>query len=292
MSSKPYYPLDNNNSKIEEIFGRNFLEKSRKDKLSVEESLEANEYLMEVLYGKELANLIKDRNYEKVKELYLSMYSSHILPREITQDINIDEVGIIMVRPETMGLCDKYEELISSKGLQIIFDKVIPISFEQYWILYQHGLIHYDCRYDFPTRTFNYVDNNCKMYVVTSSGNITIDGSISDYIRAFKGKHGRYTPNTLRGDIAYNGLKDYIAQKNTFVEEANIALDPIGMYRAITRGQVDYDRAHEVATLPLLFYAGQAVHTPEDSEIQRDFRALCTVEDANEIKAKVLQLKR
>lgn len=291
MSNISYYPLQENYGKILRIFGKDFLEKSMHDNLSVQESLEANNHLMDVIYGKELANLIRNRQYEKVKELYLPIYHKRVLSREVTQDININDIGIVLVRPETMGLCHEYEQMLKSKGLQIIFDKNMTIDFEQYWILYQHGLIHYDCRYDFPTRTFNYVDNSCKLYVIASNGSRNIDGSISNYIKTFRGKHGRYTPNTLRGDIAYNGLKEYCVDENTFTEETNIFLDPIGMYRAITRGQIDYDRSHEVATLPLLFYAGQAVHTPEDDEIERDFRALCTVTDIQEIKQKTLKLK-
>lgn len=287
MSRVPYYPLEENYSKILRIFGRDFLEKSIQDELTVNDSLEANNYLMDVMYGKEVADLIRKRNYEAVKELYLSIYHKKVLPRELIQDININNIGIIMVRPETMGLCDKYEEMIKSKGLQIIFDKTLSVDFEQYWILYQHGLIHYDCRYDFPTRTFNYVYNDCKLFVVATDETKNIEGSISDYIMSFKGKHGRYTPNTLRGDIAYTGLKNYIIGENTFTESVNIVLDPIGMYRAITRGKIDYDRAHEVATIPLLFYAGQAVHTPEDDEIERDFRTLFTETDINKIKQKI-----
>lgn len=64
--------------------------------------------------------------------------------------------------------------------------------------------------------------------------------------------------------------------ENEFTSEANITLDPIGMYRVITRELIDYDKAHEIAELPLLFYAGQAVHTPDDDEIEKDFRTICT----------------
>lgn len=292
MSKNPFYPLQKNQHKIRKYFGNEFLQKSILDKLSIEESLKANDILMDIMYGEEVARLIRNRDYELVKKLYLSMYKTIMQPRELLNGLNLDNIGIVMIRPETIGLCDEYKKLLQTKGLDVILEKNIHMNFEQYWVLYQHGLIHYDCRYDFPTRTFNYAGNECKLYVVTNSQNLILSCNVSDYLKSIKGKHGRYMKDTLRGDIAFNGLKDYVIGENEFTQEANIALDPIGMYRAITRELIDYDKAHEIAELPLLFYAGQAVHTPDDDEIEKDFRTLCTEQDIITVKNKILKLKR
>lgn len=292
MNKVPYYALMKNMEKVKLYFGSEFLEKSYFDKLTVEDSLNANNQLMDIVYGKNVSELIKKREYEEVKKQYLAMYKSIIQPKELLDGLDMDKIGIVLIRPETLGLSEQYKHLLQLKGLEIVLEKNLIISFEQYWILYQHGLIHYDCRYDFPTRTFNYAGNECKLLVVTPTKELNLSENTSDYLKKIKGKHGRYTEGTLRGDIAFNGLKDYVTQNNTFTPEANIILDPIGMYRVITREMVDYDRAHEIADLPLLFYAGQAIHTPDDDEIERDFRTLCSSQDIEKVKTKILERKR
>lgn len=103
----------------------------------------------------------------------------------------------------------------------------------------------------------------------------------------FKGKHGIYTPNTLRWDIAFNELKKYLVSQNEFTKEANIALDPIGAYRMLARGKIDSDRCHEIADNPLLFYSAQAVHIPNRYEINKDLGILCDEQDLEEISLRI-----
>ncbi|MEG1314045.1 MAG: hypothetical protein RSD40_06985, partial [Bacilli bacterium] len=162
MNKVPYYALMKNMEKVKLYFGSEFLEKSYFDKLTVEDSLNANNQLMDIVYGKNVSELIKKRKYEEVKKQYLATYKSIIQSKELLDGLDMDKIGIVLIRPETLGLSEQYKHLLQLKGLEIVLEKNLIISFEQYWILYQHGLIHYDCRYDFPTRTFNYVGNECK----------------------------------------------------------------------------------------------------------------------------------
>ena len=104
----------------------------------------------------------------------------------------------------------------------------------------------------------------------------------------YKGKHGSYIPNTLRGDIAFNSLRKYLIDKEHFVKEANIPLDPIGAYRMLIRGKIESDRCHESADIPLLFYSAQAVHIPNRYEIHKDLNILCDDSDIETIAQKII----
>ena len=283
---KVYYPLLDNYRKIENIFGLDFVNKSENDELSIDDFLYANDKLSRRIYGETIASLIKNRRIDKLDMLYNGLLST--MPNiNISNEINLDDLGMILIRPETLGAKEKYKEFLKSLKLELLLEKDFKVCFEQYWILYHHGLKHQDSMLDFPTRTFNYIDNDVCLLVFTGNKNELEVQTISDYLFRYKGKHGIYTPNTLRGDIAFNELKKYLVSQNEFTKEANIALDPIGAYRILARGKIDSDRCHEIADNPLLFYSAQAVHIPNRYEINKDLRILCDEQDLEEISLRI-----
>ena len=71
-----YYPLLSNYEKIHRIFGLDFLEKSKKDQLSVDEFLEANDILSREMYGNTIASYIKERNVDALDKLYYNLLST------------------------------------------------------------------------------------------------------------------------------------------------------------------------------------------------------------------------
>lgn len=283
---KVYYPLLDNYRKIENIFGLDFVNKSENDELSIDDFLYANDKLSRRIYGETIASLIKNRRIDKLDMLYNSLLST--MPNiNISNEINLDDLGMILIRPETLGAKEKYKEFLKSLKLELLLEKDFKVCFEQYWILYHHGLKHQDSMLDFPTRTFNYIDNDVCLLVFTGNKNELEVQTISDYLFRYKGKHGIYTPNTLRGDIAFNELKKYLVSQNEFTKEANIPLDPIGAYRMLARGKIDSDRCHEIADNPLLFYSAQAVHIPNRYEINKDLGILCDEQDLEEISLRI-----
>lgn len=283
---KVYYPLLDNYRKIENIFGLDFVNKSENDELSIDDFLYANDKLSRRIYGETIASLIKNRRIDKLDMLYNGLLST--MPNiNISNEINLDDLGMILIRPETLGAKEKYKEFLKSLKLELLLEKDFKVCFEQYWILYHHGLKHQDSMLDFPTRTFNYIDNDVCLLVFTGNKNELEVQTISDYLFRYKGKHGIYTPNTLRGDIAFNELKKYLVSQNEFTKEANIALDPIGAYRMLARGKIDSDRCHEIADNPLLFYSAQAVHIPNRYEINKDLEILCDEQDIEEISLRI-----
>lgn len=283
---KVYYPLLDNYRKIENIFGLDFVNKSENDELSIDDFLYANDKLSRRIYGETIASLIKNRRIDKLDMLYNGLLST--MPNiNISNEINLDDLGMILIRPETLGAKEKYKGFLKSLKLELLLEKDFKVCFEQYWVLYHHGLKHQDSMLDFPTRTFNYIDNDVCLLVFTGNKNELEVQTISDYLFRYKGKHGIYTPNTLRGDIAFNELKKYLVSQNEFTKEANIALDPIGAYRMLARGKIDSDRCHEIADNPLLFYSAQAVHIPNRYEINKDLRILCDEQDLEEISLRI-----
>lgn len=282
----PYYPLLNNYDKVESIFGSDFLYKSENDILTPEDFLIANDILSRKIYGDTIATFIKEQQTDKLDQLYYNLLST--MPnRNLLNEINLDDIGMVLIRPETYGEKEEYIKFLKSLQLELILEKNFQIVFEQYWILYHQGLKHKDSTLDFPTRTFNYINNDVCLLVLTGNKENLNVSTISDYLSMYKRKHGSYIPNTLRGDIAFNSLKKYLIDKEHFIKEANIPLDPIGAYRMLIRGKIESDRCHELADIPLLFYSAQAVHIPNRYEIHKDLNILCDDDDIEVIAQKV-----
>ena len=285
-SNYPFYPLLNNYNKIEKIFGKDFLNKSANDTLNYEDFIYANYVLSVATYGEDIAKMIAERNIVGLDKSYQELLFN-IPKNESVIDFNLDEVGMVLIRPEVLGEKEKYKELLKSLKLFLLLEKDFKISFDQYRVLYHHGLKHKDTILDFPTRTFNYVDNDVCMLVVTGNRNELQVPTISDYLFKYKGNHGTYTKNTLRGDIAFKSLEKYTLSNNSFKKEANVPLDPIGAYRMIVRGNIESDRCHEIAEDPLLYYSAQAVHIPNRYELSKDFNVLCDDKDIELISNKM-----
>lgn len=277
--------LDNAN-KIENIFGKDFLKKSIEDRLDIKDSLMANDYLANLLYGSEIASLLKKHNLKRIEELYRELYEEFILSNEKIENTNLDKIGLLILRPETLKNEDIYISFLTKLQFDIILQKRIVLDFKKYWLLYHHGLINRDTKYEFPTRTFNYIFNECLLLVVKKANVNFSNNSVSTILTRHKGREGMYIPETFRG-IAFDLLKDYVIDTNKFSEQANVALDPIGMYRLITRSLVESDRRHEKVNIPLLLFAGQAVHIPNDEEIAKDLTVICEKEDIELIKRKI-----
>lgn len=263
-----------------ELFGSEFTECSLDDSLDVRAVIEANHELAEFLYGPEIAKLVRDHKFQRLNELHHSNLETVTAPEQLLEDVDLDELGVIVVRPEIVEAVEQCVDLIERNGLHIIYDKPLEINFEQYWGLYHHGLSDPDSYNDFPTRTLNYAGKSCHLLVLgresdERSGALPLSDVIT---RDLKGEQGTYTPHTLRGDIAFTALKACIDPSSPLkmIGDANIALDPIGAYRHLVRGNIPSDRAHTKAQSPLLFYAGQGAHIPNSTEIDQDLRILCT----------------
>lgn len=283
----PFDNLNSNSKKVQNYFGNEFMQKSFNDSLNVDEVIKANKTLENLVYGQLVNSLIQHQRVDDLEELHEKFYNT-IYSFDYESNLDLDKIGAILVRPEVYQDREKYKEFLQKIKLRILFEKKVNLSFERYWMLYHEqiieGLKMGDPLTDFATRTFNYIKNDSYLYLVESNNELNLrDMTVADYLFKFKGKQGCDVPNTLRGDIAYNSLKPYIEDGETLKKCANLALDPIGIYRMLVRGKIYSDRCHSIATAPILFYSGQAVHIPNRKELQKDLNMFCNQEDIKNI---------
>lgn len=271
-----------NKAVVDDILGTEYVEHSYEDILKVHEFIDGNEALAEHLYGNEIADLVKRHKQARLDKLQSEVVEAVSAPESSLNELDTSKLGVIVIRPEAIELVDQTRILLEQSGLGVVLDKHTKINFEQYWSLYGPGLRDPDSKYDFPTRTLNYMNRNIHILVVTANPDSLDTTPVSDYItNELKGRQGSYTPNTIRGDIAYTALRRLVNIDSTgFLDRStNMALDPIGAYRQLVRGHVASDRLHSTADSPILFYAGQSMHVPNNEEIGRDLRVLLSAED-------------
>lgn len=278
----PFKSLEVNYDKILKLFGKDFLLLSHDDKLSTDEVIKANETLARYVY-KEQAPIIASGNADLLEERHEEV-AKKLIKHDLESELDLDQIGAILVRPEVYQDKEKYKEFLKKLKLDIIHEKKVRLDFERYWILYHEqmmqGLKENDSLTDFATRTFNYIDNDCYLYVVSPGRELVLPTStVAEYLFKYKGSQGTYSKDTLRGDIAFKALDSYAISGTELKKEANIPLDPIGVYRALVRGEIHSDRCHEQADKPILFYGGQSVHIPNRDELQKDLNMFCNDED-------------
>lgn len=292
MNNIIYYPLQDNNEIIKKLFGEEFLKNIINDNLDCSECLAANDYLSEYLYGLEISQLLKTNDVEKIKSIVEKTKNKYKHRLSLLKNFDFHNIGLLVVRPENIGLVDKYVKFLNKKGLSLFYKKKVRISFEQYLLMYHHGLIAKESRCDFPTRTLNYINKDC--YVLLFYSNSYLSLPTADYLNSIKGKQGKQQQGTLRGGVAYNELKKFVNIDGTaFIKkEYNPLFDPIGMCRLLVRGNVESDNAHNVSNLKLLYYVGQAVHVPNSKEIKDDFSVLFDENDIGQVEQKILRIKK
>ncbi len=272
--------LNNNYSKIERVLGKDFLSKSEEDILTVDDFLEANYKIGDFCYGKDFNQLLWDRNLNMIYNIYGEYIDS--LGIDELKSIDFSKIGLILIRPECFYYRDKFKKFLEDRNLKVLLEKQISLDFKQYLSLYYESITLEDTMYDFPSRTLNYIDNDCYLMVVTSKEK----ENVPEYLTGIKGKQGKYAIGTLRGDVAYNLLKQNI-HEGQLIKEAIIPLDPIGAGRMLTRDKIKHDGSHNVSDIPILFYAAQSVHVPNEHEIRRDIATLCSKEEIEYVLKKV-----
>lgn len=261
--------LADNHDFVRKIFGNDFYRRSLEDSLNTEEVLEANVVLMKQLYGEEITGLLLNRNVARLNKVYGFKQNMQMEFAKYKKE----EIGLILIRPESYEIIDEYRKWIYDHKLEIVAEIETTLSFMEYWNMYFSELMDYEARHDFPTRTQNYINRKLKAIIVRKA--VSNQETMSDFLTMKKGKQGLYIPGTLRGEVAYNVFEKYTEDKGRgLIRNVRIELDPIGMYRKLAREEIESDYAHRCATLPILFYAGQCVHVPNQSELVKHLRIL------------------
>jgi hypothetical protein len=171
---------DQNEAFIDNNFGRIFVERSMADDLPLEKVLEANDKLAGILYGRHIKKIIEDKDSEGLASLYKRSLDALNQNTEILDDVDLSKIGIVVVRPESMDELSACVQLLNDFGLSIIYDKSTYVSFDEYFMMYKHGLVDWNSTHDFPTRTLNYINKKLKVMVVTNRFDTLV--SVSDYL--------------------------------------------------------------------------------------------------------------
>lgn len=273
-----------NSDIISRLYGSDFLNRSKFGELSAIEAVEANEVLSDEMYGLAISSLIRNREYRKLLNVRDEMFESLASPELILDGLDLDRIGLVLIRPELLSSTGDCKKLLLDNELDILLSKRIKINLDQYLSLYPHAVATPNTYYDFPTRTLNYIHQDLELIIVCNrlKPNVPSTFNVSNFLsKKIRGVQGTFTPGTLRGDIAFNTIKSNLDLRynNIIYPNAAIALDPIGTYRHLAGGDIPSNKVHETVEIPLLFYAGQGVHIPNQDEIKRDLRILCNQED-------------
>lgn len=272
--------LQDNNTIINNLFGQDVLNRSINNEIDNDLFKELNEELANALYGKDIAEAIRIRNMRYLDDYYKHLYEK-FLSSGLSKEIDLDRIGLVVVRPEMYDSREEIVKKLEDLKFEILHSGDKILNREQYITLYYHGLIHPYSTIDFPTRTLNYIDKKSYLIIVSSKDR----GNVSDYLNTIKGQPGFISENTFRG-YTTEVLKAYIKTRDSFYSEYNALLDPISAYRLIVDHKVDQtktDNHHEQADFPLLYYAGQGVHIPDSTEIQRDINVICTEKELKKV---------
>lgn len=231
--------------------------------MNADELMDYNESVAQVLYGPRVLELFKSGDFEKITSLSHEVRRRLLEPKEESLDgIDLSKKGLIVIRPEARFLDSQIIDFIEEYGCEILKDKELEINTKQYWAMYNDGFVLSSIN-DFPTRTLTYTSGDSRMVIFSndSCGEGRLQECFND---KFKGRSGvKSSEPTIRGTIVKRGFEE--AKKGNS-DLFYSSLDPIGMYRAIVSGKINTSDEFSEAEDPFMFYAGQGVHIPDDSE--------------------------
>ena len=181
-----------------------------------------------------------------------------------------DNCGLIVIRPEALWFEKEILKWLEERKIMIIDSYYTSIDFWLHWYLYFMNLYGFEDRCDFPTRILNYNNQKLHAFIVKFSPDAARENEIKKYLADTKGISGLFQKGSLRGEVAYNAFQKVIINcGKSLIREARIALDPIGIYRKISVGDLWCDNDCQKSKQPILFYSGLSVHIPDFKEYHK-----------------------
>lgn len=231
------------------------------DSLKTEDLRKYNEQVAQVLYGPKILELFKNHQYQEITDLSERIKQRQIQPkREILELINFNSLGMVVVRPEARFLGDNVNTFLVERGYEIVLEQPMIIDLRQYWTMYNEGFLQSNID-DFPTRTLIYTHGESKVLVLHREEYDAQNNLAAD----LKGQAGIPSAQpTLRGTVVLDGFEKAKHENESLFYES---VDPLGMYRAICTGKIHSSDPYDQCADPVLYYAGQGVHIPDDHEL-------------------------
>lgn len=276
---------ENISVKIQNIFGKQFLELAKAGRISAEESINANVILANALYSNQLLDSILIHNIKAFEDLSDDNLQQFVSNNKsaLSKFLESSGVQLLIVRPEMYHLHQKIGNFLEKEGLDIIASIDKTLSFEQYWAMYKDNIFDKNAFADFPTRTLLYLSGKCRLIIFLNLKDVNLP--------KLKGERGVYIPHTIRGDLITK--ESLYLLRNNIVDPKKLSfiLDPIGCYRGIISGDTPSDNIHKKYKYPFFFYAIAGIHMPDNEEIQRELQILLGLEEIEEIVKKTLSTK-
>jgi len=263
------------------IFSSEDLEVILSGKFDSIKALNFSDKLAFNLYGHELYGFIDKADFDSADKLIQTWEMNQSEgSKERFGDLPLNEIGVVVVRPEVYHIWNLVESMLNAQGLDIILSKDTSVDLQKYSIMYKHGLLHPDSKAHFPTRAIGYINKPLRLIVVKNRKQRF--QSVSQFLNTnLKGGGGTYRPNTLRGDIV---LKELLLIRMNQEKELRMIFDPLLIYHKIADGEIENISIFRNTTYPMLSYIS-GVHIPEDFELKRDLSLLCDPIDIEKIKS-------
>ncbi len=232
------------------------------ENLSIEELLAFNTSVAEVLYGPKILELFRKKDFDEIHRLSELVKSRQLESKKDVLDlIDFTNLALLVVRPEARFLTDKVKTFLEESDCEVVLEQPTIVDLRKYWSMYNEGFLKSDIA-DFPTRTLIYTRGESKVFILKKD-----QPNLQAYLNAeLKGVAGvRSEKPTLRGSVILEGFNHVKSQNQGLFYDS---IDPLYMYRAITSGKIPSQDPFNRTVDPVLYYAGQGVHLPEDHELK------------------------
>lgn len=247
------------------------------DKLTPTELLEYNDRVAQLLYGPRILDLFKNDQHDKIKELSEVIKEKLLQPKkQILESIDFGNLALLVIRPDAYFLSKEIEAFFQEREYEIVLKHSLVIDLKQYWVMYNDGFAKSNL-FDFPTRTLIYTRGESKVLILHKK-QADLQGHLNSEIKGSSGIPSD-TP-TLRGTVILNGFEEAKKKNEKLFYDS---IDPIGMYRAITSGKIDSTDPYNQCDDPVLYYAGQGIHLPDNHELSTNIGLLLDNQQLEEL---------
>lgn len=253
------------------------------DKLTPAELLAYNNNVAQILYGPRILNLFKNKQHDKITALSERVKEKMLQSKKETlESINFNNLALLLIRPESRFLTEDIKLFLQKMGTEIVLEHPLLVDLKQYWIMYNEGFLKSDLS-DFPTRTLIYTCGESKILILRKK-----QSNLQNYLNSeLKGVSGVHSKNpTIRGTVVLGGFEKAKKENEKLFYDS---IDPLGMYRAITSGKIYSSDSYDNCDDPVLYYAGQGIHLPEEHELKTNTGVLL---DNNQLKELSIKSKK
>jgi len=256
-----------NESVLKKYFSTRLVRRFKQRIATRDECLRAHDLIEEVLYTEsathtqEPLSIILRQSSREFRRLTDEAVARTMRDMESDAQQVYDKGHVpVLIRPEMLYLQLAIERLLVSHNLEIVARIRTSLTFQQYWVLYEHVYGNRIKEMHVHRRAFGYLNRPCILLLLRRD---EFDAQrLSEYlINRVKGDAGFYESSTLRGDVIFAEVSRILAEED---KQTLFALDPLMQY-------VHNDNSIYRSGIASTLHANlQGVHIPEPHEVLKD----------------------